>query len=278
MVLFRLSSNYTTAEGKITPELTSVPQQIVESVDAGCMEQFLKFLYFGKLEDPVSSRKLKYLAETYQIKTLISICEAAASKVDINKLASLAMDDSKDGEIPLRITYVDQIVIIIILFGLIENSFTCSPYEDSEIDFGEVAAVINFTLDVKREEKDKMRSWTRSKTFDYRKEKLFRFEAKIVKTESEEDDPPSYKISLVFLGLQLDRINCRIHEVGYSDESGDDYWNEPVKLEEIPTSDGNLLQKFTRTDEFPSLPNSITFHIQLESTLSNFDYDFVDST
>ncbi len=129
---------------------------------------------------------------------------------------------------------------------------------------------------MKREEKDQ-KSWARSKTFDYRKEKLFRVEAKIVKTESEEDDPPSYKISLVFLGLQLGRMNCRIREVGYSDESGDDYWNEPVKLEEIPTSDKNLLQKFTRTDEFSSPPNSITFHIQLESTLSNFDYDFVDS-
>ncbi len=116
MILFRLSSNYTTAEGNITPESKTVPQQIVEPVDAGCMEQFLKFLYFGQLEEPVSSRKLKYLAETYRIKTLISICIAAASKVDGDKLASLALD-FKDGEIPLRIAYVDQIVII--FFNLI---------------------------------------------------------------------------------------------------------------------------------------------------------------
>lgn len=111
--MFRLSANYTPVEAETLESTTVVPQHIVESVDAGCMEQFLKFLYIGKLEGPVSSRKLKYLAEKYQIKTLISICEAAASKVDGNKLASLTLA-CKRGGIPLRIAYVDETCIIII--------------------------------------------------------------------------------------------------------------------------------------------------------------------
>lgn len=124
-----------------------------------------------------------------------------------------------------------------------------------------------------------MDSWTRSETFDHRKEKLFRVEAKIFKRPGvTKDHPYPYTISLVFLGLQLDRINCRIREVGYSDDSGNDYWNEPTKLGEIPTSGEHLLQKFTREDNYATPPGSITFHIQLESTLENFDYDFVDST
>lgn len=70
------------------------------------MENFLSFIYTGQLGDPCC-HKMNYLAEKYQIKTLMEICEAAASNVDGNTLAPLALDYKSDEiEAPLRITYV----------------------------------------------------------------------------------------------------------------------------------------------------------------------------
>ncbi len=49
----------------------------IEAVDPNCMEQFLKFIYTGILEGPYSSSsssQLLHLAQTYQIKTLKSLC------------------------------------------------------------------------------------------------------------------------------------------------------------------------------------------------------------
>lgn len=159
-----------------------------------------------------------------------------------------------------------------------ENGFSCSPEEYCEISFVNVAGVVSFTLELEREGESGKESWTGSKTFDYQEKKnIFRVEANLIKAPgSTEDDQYPYTIRLVLLGFQLDRINCRIREVGYCDESGDDYWNEQVPFKEIPTSNGKLLQKFTKSDVFASPPNSITFHIQLESTLPNFFCDFLD--
>ena len=52
-------------------------QQKTESVDATCMEQFLKFIYTGQLEGVVNNHQLKQLAETYQVKSLQNLCRFA---------------------------------------------------------------------------------------------------------------------------------------------------------------------------------------------------------
>ena len=79
----------------------------IDSVDADCMSQFSEFIYTGLLDDPVCSRKLKNLAEVYQIKTLIKVCEAAAVNIEGNNLASLALDwDLKEEKPLVEIPYV----------------------------------------------------------------------------------------------------------------------------------------------------------------------------
>ncbi len=97
-----MSDNLSTVEREA--ELKEI---LIESVDADCMSQFIEFVYTGLLDDPVCSRKLKNLAETYQIKTLIKICEAAAVNIEGNNLASLALDWDLKREKPLvEIPYV----------------------------------------------------------------------------------------------------------------------------------------------------------------------------
>jgi len=115
--LFRKSGSSTVLqEGNTSDTVTTAePQQIFENVDAACMENFLTFIYTGQLGDPCC-RKMKYLAETYQIKTLMNICKAAANNVDGNMLAPLALDYKSDGiEAPLRITYVVQLFCLYLI-------------------------------------------------------------------------------------------------------------------------------------------------------------------
>lgn len=53
-------------------------------VGEACMNQFLKFIYNGELDGPVTSQ-LVQLASHYQIETLEKICEGAAP-IDIEVL------------------------------------------------------------------------------------------------------------------------------------------------------------------------------------------------
>jgi len=68
-----------------------IPREKTELVDAASMEQFLKFVYTGKLEGSISGRQLKQLATTYQIRTLEDICEAASYDIDGEEMSVLAL-------------------------------------------------------------------------------------------------------------------------------------------------------------------------------------------
>ncbi len=62
-------------------------------VEADCMEQFLKFVYTGKLEGIITTpKKLKELASTYQIKTLERICEAASKEMDDDLMVKFILE------------------------------------------------------------------------------------------------------------------------------------------------------------------------------------------
>jgi len=58
-------------------------------VDETCMKQFLKFIYTGELDGPVTSL-LMQLATHYQIETLEKICQAAAPDITLLKDALFA--------------------------------------------------------------------------------------------------------------------------------------------------------------------------------------------
>jgi len=58
-------------------------------VDETCMNQFLKFIYTGELDGPVTSQ-LVQLATHYQIETLEKICQAAAPDITVLKDALFA--------------------------------------------------------------------------------------------------------------------------------------------------------------------------------------------
>lgn len=80
-------------------------------------------------------------------------------------------------------------------------------------------------------------------------------------------------MNLICVGYNLDeKILCNIREIGFSSDS-----DEPTKLEEVQMFTSKI-QKFIKIERYRSIPESITFHIQLKSTHSNFNYLFVDST
>jgi len=67
-------------------------KQTIDWVDASSMEQFLKFVYTGTLEGPINSiLPLLQLAETYQVKTLESLCRLASRDIDEDDLGRVAL-------------------------------------------------------------------------------------------------------------------------------------------------------------------------------------------
>ncbi len=63
----------------------------LDGVDSACMEQFLKFIYTGELEEPVINDGLIQLARTYQIKTLENLCQAASADIDDDQMIKVAL-------------------------------------------------------------------------------------------------------------------------------------------------------------------------------------------
>ncbi len=63
----------------------------LDGVDSPCMEQFLKFIYTGKLEEPVINDGLMQLAVTYQIKMLENLCQAASADIDDDQMINIAL-------------------------------------------------------------------------------------------------------------------------------------------------------------------------------------------
>ncbi len=61
------------------------------NLDDGSIEQFLKFVYTGELEGPIKSYQLMDLAIHYQIKNLENLCEIALKDIDVDEIASLAL-------------------------------------------------------------------------------------------------------------------------------------------------------------------------------------------
>ena len=61
------------------------------NIDAASIEQFIKFVYTGELEGPIKSYQLMDLAVHYQIKTLENLCVAALKDIDVDEIASLAL-------------------------------------------------------------------------------------------------------------------------------------------------------------------------------------------
>lgn len=63
------------------------------------MEPFLKFIYTGELERAIiNCDDLKYLAETYQIKSLEDLCDAASHDIDATKMAFCASILTNNGD------------------------------------------------------------------------------------------------------------------------------------------------------------------------------------
>ena len=62
-----------------------------ENVSAASMEQFLKFIYSGELEEPMNDPDLLQLATDYKIKTLESLCRFASHVVNEDEIMKFAM-------------------------------------------------------------------------------------------------------------------------------------------------------------------------------------------
>jgi len=81
----------------------------IASVDAACMEQFLKFIYTGEL-DGVGNSKLLQLASICRMQTLETICQGAADaggEIDFDQMASLALSLKPiTGNTRIQIKYV----------------------------------------------------------------------------------------------------------------------------------------------------------------------------
>ena len=68
---------------------------------AGCMEQFLKFIYTGELDGPVKCRDLLKLATTFKIKTLEDLCKAALNDINGDQMIQVALQLKPEAELPL---------------------------------------------------------------------------------------------------------------------------------------------------------------------------------
>ena len=94
---------------------------------------------------------------------------------------------------------------------------------------------------------------------------------------SSKNDSCNYELKLIFVAFHLKKVSCCIREVGYSSDPSKNYWTEPLKFKESATTQEELLQKFTRTDIYSSIPSSVVFHIQLVMLNPSYDFTFVDS-
>ncbi len=90
-VFAALFSNDMLNPKKETSAGSQIPREKTELVDAASMEQFLKFVYTGKLEGSISGHQLKQLATTYQIRTLEDLCQAASYDIDGEEMSVLAL-------------------------------------------------------------------------------------------------------------------------------------------------------------------------------------------
>ncbi len=77
-------------------------------VEAACMEQFLKFIYYGELEGAAQNGQLIKLAETYQIKTLIELCQIASHDIIRGELAAMASELKWTEKPSVQIKYTDN--------------------------------------------------------------------------------------------------------------------------------------------------------------------------
>ena len=76
-----------------------------------------------------------------------------------------------------------------------------------------------------------------------------------------------HEFTLIFLGYNHSKINCKIEEVTYSIDKDDRQWSQNVKMKEKQMmNDEKVLQVFTSIDRFSipvSPPFTITFHVKL---------------
>lgn len=63
----------------------------IDFADSTSVQQFLKFIYTRELEGPVKSQHLMQLALSYEIETLVGLCQAASQNIDVDQMASFAM-------------------------------------------------------------------------------------------------------------------------------------------------------------------------------------------
>jgi len=91
-----------------------------------------------------------------------------------------------------------------------------------------------------------------------------------------------HEFTLIFLGYNHSKINCKIEEVTYSIDKDDRQWSQNVKMKEKQMmNDEKVLQVFTSIDRFSipvSPPFTITFHVKLHSAAANFGHKLLDST
>ena len=55
------------------------------------VEQFLEFLYTGQFNRPLISKQLSLLAKTFEIKTLVKLCDCAQREITMMHLMNLAV-------------------------------------------------------------------------------------------------------------------------------------------------------------------------------------------